>query len=103
MPITIKSERIKGSPVKIYTDGGKLYYNVVIYLNGTNEDLDDIVFVEYELHPTFKNRIKTSSDRDSNFSIEIWTYGFFNVKATIKTYDKKAKPIVISGKVKWEV
>ena len=68
-------------------DSEKPLYKVSIYLDGN--DLPYVESVEYELHPTFKNRFKkinrTVSNPDCKFFI--WTWGIFKVKGIVTTKD----------------
>lgn len=63
--------------------------------------LDDISFVKYELHPSYLEPIRTSSDNRNNFELKVWTYGFYPIKATI--YLKMGSPLLLNGEVKFEV
>ena len=68
---------------KIFHKGGREHYNVAIWVNATDDELDQIEKVEYSLHPSFKRRIRKSKDRENKFSITIWTWGMFNIDATV--------------------
>ena len=83
MALAIKSNEIPGSKVIRYRKGGRPHHKVRIYLNGTDEELKDIHFVKYILHPTFKNPERIAVDRSDKFAIEIRTYGFFEIKALL--------------------
>ena len=58
-----------------------------------------IDLVQYELHPSFKNRIRVSDKRSEKFDIKIWTYGYFIVKAKLLFFDGTTD--IISGFVRW--
>ena len=72
---------------RILHSGGREHYHVGIWLEGPEDELDKVEKVEHELHPTFRNRIRSSSNRNNKFSITIWTWGMFAVKATIHFKD----------------
>ena len=96
----IKSERIKGIEPKRFREGGRPHYNVRIFVEADEEEaLDSIEKVQYELHPTFRNRTRVSSDRRRKFEVRIWTYGYFDIKATLMFKD--APPRDIDGYVSW--
>ncbi len=59
--------------------------------------LDDVSLVKYELHPSYRNRIRVSEDRAKNFEAKVWTYGYYPVKATV--YLKLGPPIILAGSV----
>jgi len=62
---------------------------------------DDINFVKYELHPSYKDRFRISEAKANQFEIKIWTYGFFEIKASI--YMKLAQSLELTGMVKFNV
>jgi hypothetical protein len=45
--------------------------------------LSNIQCVIYKLHSSFKDRMRRSESRASNFEIKIWTYGWFKMSATV--------------------
>lgn len=47
--------------------------------------------VEYLLHSTFKERVKVSLDKSTNFRIEIITWGVFQFKVTIGTTEGRGE------------
>lgn len=75
-------------PVK-YRIGGKEHFQVFLSIKSEQFDpsLEKVAFVEYELHKTFKNRIRISKDRTNGFEIELRTYGTFVVKVTVNLVD----------------
>ena len=98
----INSERVPGVEGRRFREGGKLHRYVRVYIKVKDRrDLDLIQSVQYELHPTFRQRYQVSVDRLNNFQILIWTYGFFNCQATLVMKD--SPPKVIKGFVKWTV
>lgn len=58
--------------------------------DGTGE-IDDIVFVEYILHPTFPAPKRIKTDRSSKFMLKTNGWGVFWIKAFANT--KKGKKI----------
>ena len=68
---------------RIFHEGGREHYHIGIWLEGSDSELDEVERVEYELHPSFKRRLRTSTNRDNRFSVAIWTWGMFNIDATI--------------------
>jgi transcription initiation factor IIF auxiliary subunit len=68
---------------KLFSRKGREHYHIGIWLDGEETELDQVEKIEYELHQTFKNPLRSSSNRDNKFSITIWTWGQFNIRATI--------------------
>jgi hypothetical protein len=99
MDLKIRSERISGVEGKRFREGGKLFRNVRIFLEGSDSDLDKIDSVQYELHPTFRERYQVSSNRRKNFELRIWTYGYFGIKAKLIMKDNSIQ--IVQGFVKW--
>ena len=98
MPITIQCRKESGSETVRFRKGGKKHYSIEIFLESDSpEEMSNIKAVEYELHPTFKERYRYTSDSSSGFKIVIRTYGFFNIKAKITKSDGTTK--TVSGKV----
>lgn len=100
MALKIKSDIVPHSEPMRFTEGGRLFRNVRIYLIADNKtELDKVKSVQYELHPTFRQRYHVATDRADNFEIRIWTYGFFNIKAQVSF--NKGAPQTVTGFVHW--
>ena len=100
MNINIKSDKVLDKKPKKFRKDGKYFHFVRIYLDSHNsQDLDIIEFVEYELHPTFRNRYRVSEDRSKNFETKLWTYGYFDISAKLILIDGTEE--TITGKVRW--
>lgn len=100
MSYRIKSFQIPGTIPKQFIEGGRPHYNAGISLEADNpSELDAVDFVDYELHPTFKDRHLTGRNRSNNFEVRIWSWGFFNAKA--KVVLKNGAPEMIEGMVRW--
>lgn len=97
----IKTELLTHVEPKRPVEGGKLHYYVRIYIEAPATALDSTELVKYELHHTFRDRYRVSTDRSKNFEIRIWTYGYFDIKASILRRD--GQTIKVSGYVEWKV
>ncbi|MGE3467257.1 MAG: pYEATS domain-containing protein [Pyrinomonadaceae bacterium] len=97
----ILTELVRGVPPKQFTEGGRYYYYVRIYLEGLPSALETIDLVKYMLHPTFKVRTRISDDREHQFEIKIWTYGYFDTTATIVFRDGTTQ--AVRGYVEWQI
>ncbi len=74
------SGRIK---YKVFSNKGREHYHVGFWLEGEESELDTVSRVEYRLHESFKNRLRSSANRSNKFSVTIWTWGQFLIRATI--------------------
>lgn len=100
MPYRIKSQEVSGVEPKVFRKGGRRHHKVRIHLEATGDDsLDRIRSVQYELHPTFRERMRVANDVINQFEIMIWTYGYFRIQATLLMKDGTTQ--VIHGFVKW--
>lgn len=68
---------------KLFSSSGREHYHIRIWLEGEELELDQVERVEYKLHESFKNHIRSSANRDNKFSVTIWTWGQFLIQATI--------------------
>jgi transcription initiation factor IIF auxiliary subunit len=87
MTILIKHNVIKSIDGKVkyktFKDGGKEQFHLGVWVDGTERELDSISKVEYKLHPSFRKQIRSSENRNNNFSITFWTWGYFEIEVTI--------------------
>lgn len=101
---TVVATRIKpGEHTKPENDDEYMFFHIRIFLQqGPNEsdtlNYADIDKVTYELDPTFRPRMRVSSDGNKQFEVRIWSYGFFKVNVTIFTrwgqiFEMRSKPI----------
>lgn len=97
----IASDLVPEIPPKQFNEGGKHHYYVRIYLNGSAAALDQVLFVRYTLHPTFRNRYRIGKNRSTNFDVKIWTYGYFDIQANIIM--KNGSTQDLRGYVRWPV
>lgn len=81
--------------IRIFIDIEKSTYSSNIY------QLQDVSFVQYELHPSYRQPIRISEDFEHNFELKVWTYGFYPIKATV--YLKLGPPITLLGNVEFPV
>lgn len=101
MAFHIRSERVPSSEPKSFREGGRDHYYVRIYIESDSpEELDAVDSVQYELHPTFRQRYRVSTERATGFEIRIWTYGYFSARA--KIVKKDGPPETIEGFIRWD-
>ena len=68
---------------KVFHPGGREHYHLGVWIDGDDRELDQIVLVEYELHPSFRDRVRSSKNRKNGFSVTFWTWGMFNIRVRI--------------------
>ncbi|UCC53633.1 MAG: hypothetical protein JSV68_06590 [Anaerolineaceae bacterium] len=100
MPYQIKSTKVSGVEPRIFRRGGKSHYKVRIYLEPTDEDsLSSIKSVQYKLHSSFREPFRVSDDFRNKFEIKIWTWGYFEIEATLIMTNGTTE--LVEGYVRW--
>ena len=60
-----------------------------VHLDGDGEELDEIEYVEYNLHETFPNPVRRIYDRESGFQLQTSGWGTFTLYIRIHYKNKK--------------
>jgi transcription initiation factor IIF auxiliary subunit len=60
------------------------HFKIRLYISGP---LQEINYVEYELHSTFREPVRISDEREAGFPIEFWTWGEFEILVTAHYID----------------
>ena len=68
---------------------GDDWWKWALWIEGPDEALDQIAFVEWVLHPTFPDPIRKVSNRSTNFRLETGGWGVFQIVARIQFKDKQ--------------
>ena len=66
---------------------GDDWWKWAVWIEGRDEALDLIDFVEWTLHPTFPNPIRRIHDRASKFRLETGGWGVFEIRARVQRKD----------------
>ena len=66
-----------------YKYEGEDWWSWWIWIEGTDADLDEIDYVIYTLHSTFRNPVRKIEDRKSKFKLETEGWGTFVIYAKI--------------------
>jgi transcription initiation factor IIF auxiliary subunit len=66
---------------------GDNWWKWSVWIEGTDEALDRIEYVEWRLHPTFPNPIRKITDRSSRFRLDTSGWGTFRIIARIVLKD----------------
>ena len=69
-----------------YKYQGDDWWKWEVWIEGSDDELDEIRSVEYKLHPTFPSPVRTSEDRNSKFILKTHGWGVFpiHVKVALK-------------------
>ena len=60
---------------------GSDWWGWSVWIDATDEELDEIEYVEYTLHPTFPKPVREISDRSTKFRLETSGWGNFTIYA----------------------
>jgi transcription initiation factor IIF auxiliary subunit len=66
---------------------GEDWWKWAVWIEGQDEALNRIEFVEWTLHPTFPRPIRVIRDRKSKFRLETGGWGVFQIFARVQTKD----------------
>ena len=72
---------------------GDDYWDWWIWIEGAQEELDQIDRVIYILHPTFPSPVREVNDRSTKFRLKTAGWGVFLIRATVKHRDGKETPL----------
>lgn len=91
MSLKFRNQIIKNPEGKIkyrkFSENGREHFHIGVWLDGPDEELDQVSKVELTLHPSFRNPVRSSENRANKFSITFWTWGMFDISARIHFQD----------------
>ena len=88
-------------PIKFRSDG-KPHYQIFLEIESKEDPkLESLKSVEYVLHPSFKNRLRSSSERENKFRIELKAWGTFVVNVRLVKTDNSRDEFQQSMKDNW--
>jgi transcription initiation factor IIF auxiliary subunit len=64
---------------------GEDWWKWAVWVEGSDEDLNQIEYVEWALHPTFPKPIRKTSNRSNKFRLETGGWGVFPISARVQT------------------
>ena len=67
--------------------GGQNYYRWKVFVDAPESVMAEIKEVEYTLHPTFPDPVRTSRDRNDRFALEASGWGEFTILAKVRLKD----------------
>lgn len=95
------SGRIKFRRLKA---GGHEHYHIGVWLEADSErEMDRVALVEYELHPSFKERTRTSTNRSNDFSITFWSWGTFVIRALLHLVGEEADFVRVEHQLEYDL
>jgi transcription initiation factor IIF auxiliary subunit len=66
---------------------GQDWWHWAVWVEGPDEALDRIDFVEWTLHPTFPNPVRKIGNRASKFRLDTGGWGGFKIVARVQLKD----------------
>jgi hypothetical protein len=69
------------------------YWTWRVWLEGTEQELNEVESVRYQLHSTFPNPIREVFDRSSKFTLKSAGWGEFTIYAVVTLHDGSKIPI----------
>jgi transcription initiation factor IIF auxiliary subunit len=72
---------------------GDDYWDWWIWIEGAQEELDQIDRVIYILHPTFPSPVREVKDRSTKFRMKTAGWGVFQIRATVRHKDGRETPL----------
>ena len=94
---------LKNTSQYVAKEGGTDWWNWTAYIECSPPDSpDDIAYVEYHLHPTFRNPIRRINQREGGFPLETSGWGVFELRAKVVFKDKRRQPVILSHFLEFE-
>ena len=73
------------------------WWNWTAYIECTPPDsLDQVDYVEYHLHSSFRNPVQRIRTREGGFPLRTSGWGTFELRARVVLKDKRKEPLVLS-------
>ena len=80
------------------------WWDWTAYIECTTPDsLDDIDFVEYELHPSFRSPIQRVRRQEGGFPLTTRGWGVFNLIARVVFKDESRSPLMLEHLLRFEL
>jgi transcription initiation factor IIF auxiliary subunit len=68
-----------------YQYEGEDWWEWSVWVEGSNDCLDQVDYVQYTLHHTFRNPVRRVNDRSSKFKLTTGGWGMFTIYANVVT------------------
>lgn len=83
-------------------EGDTGWWDWTAYVECTPPDsLDEIDYVEYHLHPSFRNPVKRIRIKEGGFPLRTRGWGIFELKARVVFKDKEKESVILSHYLKF--
>lgn len=69
---------------------GKDRWKWAVWIDGPDDELDQVDSVAWQLHPTFPKPLRWANDRSNRFRLEATGWGIFEIRATL--YNERGQP-----------
>lgn len=69
------------------------WWEWAVWIEGTKDELDSIESVTYTLHSTFREPVRTVTDRQTKFRLQTEGWGVFTIYARVKFADGKSSEL----------
>jgi transcription initiation factor IIF auxiliary subunit len=69
---------------------GDDWWKWAVWIEGTDEALDQIEYVEWTLHPSFPNPVRRVTNRAEKFRIDSGGWGVFTIHARVEKKDRNS-------------
>ena len=69
---------------------GDNWWKWAVWIEGSDEALNEVKYVEWTLHPTFPNPVRKIKDRSQKFKLETGGWGVFPIHARVWTRDGRS-------------
>jgi transcription initiation factor IIF auxiliary subunit len=66
------------------------------------DEMDDVQFVEYQLHPSFPNPVRRVFKKEGGFPMEARGWGIFPLRARVVFKTETREPLVLSHMLEFE-
>jgi transcription initiation factor IIF auxiliary subunit len=86
MAISLSNRARPSKPI-----GDQKYYDWEVFVDESDDILDQIDHVVYFLHETFPNPIRTVTDRESQFACRTKGWGEFKIAAQVAFKDERVE------------
>lgn len=84
------------------TKGGTDWWRWTAFIEATDDSkLDDIKYVEYQLHSSFKNPIKRIRKPNDGFALSMKGWGTFLLRARLVFNDSSKVPITLEHELQF--
>lgn len=66
---------------------GRDWWKWAVWLDGSSNELNEVEYVEWRLHPTFPDPVRRATDRGTGFRLETGGWGVFPIHAAVHLKD----------------